>query len=46
LFKPQISGIGGYVYSTLSPFAAKQQKLTVAYGISSGTSMACPYVAG
>ncbi|CAF4766945.1 unnamed protein product, partial [Rotaria sp. Silwood1] len=46
LFKPQISGIGGYVYSTISSFATKAQKLPTAYASYSGTSMACPYVAG
>ncbi len=46
LFKPQISGIGGEIYSTISPFAAEQQKMTRMYAMSSGTSMACPYVAG
>ncbi|KAI8092899.1 peptidase S8/S53 domain-containing protein [Halteromyces radiatus] len=37
--KPQISGIGGYVFSTL-PLALG------GYGILSGTSMASPFVAG
>ncbi|CAF4998618.1 unnamed protein product, partial [Rotaria sp. Silwood1] len=46
LFKPQISGIGGYVYSTISSYAAQNQYLTNAYASYSGTSMACPYVAG
>ncbi|CAF1482172.1 unnamed protein product [Rotaria magnacalcarata] len=46
LFKPQISGIGGFVYSTISSFAAAQQKMNDAYAAYSGTSMACPYVAG
>ncbi|CAF3861342.1 unnamed protein product, partial [Rotaria sp. Silwood1] len=46
LFKPQISGIGGYVYSTVSSFTAKNQNLSDAYAIKSGTSMATPYVAG
>ncbi|CAF0927881.1 unnamed protein product [Rotaria sp. Silwood1] len=46
LFKPQISGIGGYVYSTISSYAAQSQYLTQAYASYSGTSMACPYVAG
>ncbi|CAF2812166.1 unnamed protein product [Rotaria sp. Silwood2] len=46
LFKPQISGIGGYVYSTISSFAATTQKLSTTYASYSGTSMACPYVAG
>ncbi|CAF1031488.1 unnamed protein product [Rotaria sp. Silwood1] len=46
LFKPQISGIGGYVYSTISSFAATKQKQPNAYAVYSGTSMATPYVAG
>eukprot|EP01126_Amoeba_proteus_P024574 TRINITY_DN2471_c0_g1_i2.p1 TRINITY_DN2471_c0_g1~~TRINITY_DN2471_c0_g1_i2.p1 ORF type:complete len:649 (-),score=99.47 TRINITY_DN2471_c0_g1_i2:283-2073(-) len=37
--KPDISGMGGFVYSTLPAVAGY-------YGIESGTSMACPYVAG
>ncbi|KAJ3411913.1 hypothetical protein HDV05_001494 [Chytridiales sp. JEL 0842] len=41
--KPDISGIGGFVYSTISPFAARGGEW---YGISSGTSMSSPYVAG
>ncbi|CAF1512062.1 unnamed protein product, partial [Adineta steineri] len=46
LFKPQISGIGGYVYSTVSSFTAQQQQSSAAYATLSGTSMATPYVAG
>ncbi|CAF1060132.1 unnamed protein product [Rotaria sordida] len=46
LFKPQISGIGGYVYSTISSFAAENQRTSNAYATQSGTSMATPYVAG
>ncbi|CAF1100029.1 unnamed protein product [Rotaria sordida] len=46
LFKPQISGIGGYVYSTISSFAAEKQRTSNAYATQSGTSMATPYVAG
>jgi len=46
LFKPEISGIGGEVYSTISPYAARKRKLTTAYALMSGTSMACPYLAG
>jgi lactocepin len=46
LFKPQISGIGGYVYSTISSYAAQRQFLANAYASYSGTSMACPYIAG
>lgn len=45
-FKPQISGIGGQVYSTISPDAATRQGLQQAYSEFSGTSMACPFVAG
>ncbi|CAF3304435.1 unnamed protein product [Rotaria socialis] len=46
LFKPQITGIGGFVYSTISSYAAAQQKMSDAYAAYSGTSMACPYLAG
>ncbi|CAF5144799.1 unnamed protein product, partial [Rotaria sp. Silwood1] len=46
LFKPQISGIGGYVYSTISSFAADKRNTSDAYATLSGTSMATPYVAG
>ena len=38
-FKPQITGIGGYVYSAVSDSDSS-------YGIKSGTSMSCPCVAG
>ncbi len=44
--KPQISGIGGQVYSTLSLFAAQSTNLKTAYDSHSGTSMASPYTAG
>ncbi len=44
--KPQMSGIGGNVYSTISLNAATQQGLSRAYAIMSGTSMASPYTAG
>ncbi|RUS24919.1 peptidase S8/S53 domain-containing protein, partial [Jimgerdemannia flammicorona] len=37
--KPDISAIGGYVYSTLPAIDGY-------YGIDSGTSMSCPYIAG
>ncbi|CAF1289121.1 unnamed protein product [Adineta steineri] len=46
LIKPQITGIGGMVYSTISVSAAVQNSLPKPYMISSGTSMATPYVAG
>jgi hypothetical protein len=46
LFKPQISGIGGSVYSTISSYAAERQFMENAYASYSGTSMACPYIAG
>ena len=46
LLKPEISGIGGHVYSTISPRAAQQQQLMNPYADYSGTSMATPYVAG
>ncbi|KAJ3411918.1 hypothetical protein HDV05_001499 [Chytridiales sp. JEL 0842] len=41
---PDVSGIGGLVYSTVSP--AGTSPGTPLYNILSGTSMACPYVAG
>lgn len=44
--KPEISGIGGDVYSTISLFAAESQGLMKAYTTMSGTSMATPYTAG
>ncbi|CAF1210399.1 unnamed protein product [Adineta ricciae] len=46
LFKPQLSGIGGDVYSTISTAIARQKKYPKPYIIKSGTSMAAPYVAG
>ena len=39
--KPEIAGVGGSVYSTVSPDISG-----VYYGYMSGTSMACPQVAG
>jgi hypothetical protein len=39
-------GIGGKVYSTISVASAESNKLSKAYAILSGTSMAAPYVAG
>ncbi|KAJ3111038.1 hypothetical protein HDU96_006041 [Phlyctochytrium bullatum] len=41
--KPEIGGIGGKVYSTISKFAADGKR---PYREMSGTSMATPYVAG
>ncbi|KAJ3413387.1 hypothetical protein HDV05_008098 [Chytridiales sp. JEL 0842] len=41
--KPDVSGIGGFVYSSISPAAANGGAL---YGLLSGTSMSSPYVAG
>ncbi|KAI8824254.1 peptidase S8/S53 domain-containing protein [Fimicolochytrium jonesii] len=45
-FKPDIAGIGGNVYSTISPFSAAGAGLTDAYTYESGTSMAAPTFAG
>jgi hypothetical protein len=39
--KPDISGVGGDVFSTLSPLGGRNP-----YGLMSGTSMSSPYVAG
>jgi subtilisin family serine protease len=44
--KPDLGGIGGNVYSTISPFAAQSQHAATPYAVYSGTSMATPYVAG
>ncbi|KAI9338964.1 peptidase S8/S53 domain-containing protein, partial [Zopfochytrium polystomum] len=44
--KPEIGGIGGQVYSTISPHAATNQGFPVPYASYSGTSMASPYFAG
>ncbi len=46
LIKPQISGIGGNVYSTVSLYVTQQNNYNTAYGLLSGTSMACPFTAG
>ncbi len=46
LIKPQISGIGGNVYSTVSLYAAERNGYGTAYSLMSGTSMSCPYTAG
>jgi len=45
-FKPDLTGLGGYMYSTVSSHAAMVNGLSRAYAVYSGTSMACPYVAG
>ncbi|KAJ3152638.1 hypothetical protein HDU89_001331 [Geranomyces variabilis] len=45
-FKPDIAGVGGSIYSTVSPHAAEEGHSDVSYLVLSGTSMACPYVAG
>ncbi|ORY53841.1 subtilisin-like protein [Rhizoclosmatium globosum] len=45
-FKPDLGGIGGQVYSTISPHAAKASGLKENYAVYSGTSMATPYVSG
>ncbi|KAI8843071.1 peptidase S8/S53 domain-containing protein [Chytridium lagenaria] len=44
--KPDLGGIGGLVYSTWTKFAQTQGALKYPYNSISGTSMACPYVAG
>ena len=44
--KPDIGGIGGNVYSTISPVAMQAQNSQVAYAVLSGTSMSAPYVSG
>ncbi|KAJ1564995.1 hypothetical protein HK096_005162 [Nowakowskiella sp. JEL0078] len=44
--KPDIGGIGGKVYSTISPFAAKLLGESTSYAYLSGTSMSSPNVAG
>lgn len=45
-FKPQISAIGGNVYSTISAYATQRERLDTMYDMMSGTSMATPYIAG
>ncbi|KAJ3218460.1 hypothetical protein HDU67_005556 [Dinochytrium kinnereticum] len=42
--KPDLGGIGGQVYSTISKFSQKETKTP--YAVYSGTSMATPYAAG
>jgi hypothetical protein len=44
--KPDIGGIGGNVYSTISLVAMQAQNLQVPYAVYSGTSMSAPYVSG
>ncbi|KAI8843073.1 peptidase S8/S53 domain-containing protein [Chytridium lagenaria] len=48
LIKPDIGGIGGLVYSTISKFAQNNPSnpLKTPYDTKSGTSMASPYAAG
>lgn len=45
-FKPQLSGIGGQVYSSVPSSYATSQGLSTAYAVFSGTSMATPYISG
>ncbi|KAJ3076125.1 hypothetical protein HDU98_005544 [Podochytrium sp. JEL0797] len=44
--KPEIGGIGGVVYSTISPHSATENGFAENYIGMSGTSMATPYTAG
>ncbi|KAJ3025622.1 UNVERIFIED_CONTAM: hypothetical protein HDU68_006932 [Siphonaria sp. JEL0065] len=44
--KPDLGGVGGMVFSTMSPFAATSSGLHENYGVTPGTSMATPYVSG
>ncbi|KAJ3186076.1 hypothetical protein HDU85_000991 [Gaertneriomyces sp. JEL0708] len=44
--KPELAGIGGNVYSTISEHSAKKNGMPSRYISMSGTSMSCPYVAG
>ncbi|KAJ3213181.1 hypothetical protein HDU67_003196 [Dinochytrium kinnereticum] len=44
--KPDIGGIGGEVFSTISKFAQTSVGLKSPYAVYGGTSMASPYVAG
>ena len=43
---PDLGGVGGNVFSTISPFAQSSQGLSFPYRFYSGTSQATPYVAG
>ncbi|KAJ1555974.1 hypothetical protein HK405_009561 [Cladochytrium tenue] len=44
--KPDLGGIGGSVYSTISKHAETAESYNEPYAVYSGTSMATPYVAG
>ncbi|KAJ3111394.1 hypothetical protein HDU96_005753 [Phlyctochytrium bullatum] len=44
--KPNVGGIGGSVFSTVSRFAGALGRRASPYAVLSGTSMATPYVAG
>ncbi|KAJ1566328.1 hypothetical protein HK405_010242, partial [Cladochytrium tenue] len=45
--RPDVAGVGKFVYSTVSPYAgALQGTGGVAYAVYAGTSMATPFVAG
>ncbi|KAJ3107297.1 hypothetical protein HDU97_004436 [Phlyctochytrium planicorne] len=44
--KPDLGGIGGQVYSTISKHAQEHGSLRLPYAVYSGTSMATPYTAG
>ena len=44
--KPDVGGIGGYVYSTISPFAMKSQGLTTPYAVQYSTVLAASYLSG
>ncbi|KAJ1553296.1 hypothetical protein HK405_008339 [Cladochytrium tenue] len=44
--KPDLGGVGGSVFSTISKYAESAQSFTEPYAVYSGTSMATPYVAG
>ncbi|KAJ3188087.1 hypothetical protein HK101_009216 [Irineochytrium annulatum] len=44
--KPDFGGIGGNVFSTISPHSQKSQGLTTPYAVMSGTSMSSPYSVG
>ncbi|KAJ3076949.1 hypothetical protein HDU98_010224 [Podochytrium sp. JEL0797] len=44
--KPEIGGIGGFVYSTISPHSAQVNGYSENYLVMSGTSMASAYAAG